>query len=192
MARDIHADTIAEVQTNDVEPYFMALIDTKGGEVLVWSGYGDYVSSVSGSSKTYLGAGELGLISPIQESQNLSARGITLSISGVPPARISQALADLEQGRLVQVFMGFFSASTRQPINSEFEIFTGQTDIPVINEGGESASIAITAENRLISLERLNVRRYTHEDQARDDVTDLGFEFVTSLQDSEILFGTSR
>ena len=158
MARDIHADTIAEVQTDDVIPYFMALIDTDGGEVLVWSGYEDYVSSVSGGSKTYIGAGELGVLSTIQESQSLSARGITLSLSGVPPARISQALNDLQQVRLVRVFMGFFTASTRVAINSEFEIFTGQTDIPTINEGGETATISITAENRLIDLERVRVR----------------------------------
>jgi len=192
MARILHADMIAEVQTSDVIPYFMALIDTNNGEVLVWSGNFDYTSSVSGSSKTYIGAGHLGVFSPIQETQNMAVRGITLSLSGVPPARISQALSDLEQGRLVRVFMGFFTASTRQPINSEFEIFTGQTDIPSIDEGGETATISITAENRLIDLERVRVRRYTHEDQSRDDVTDLGFEFVPSLQELELLFGNSR
>lgn len=192
MARNIHADTIAKVQENDIIPYFMALVDTNAGEVLVWNGYGDYISSVSGSSKTYIGVGEMGMLSSIQESQNLAARGLTLTLSGIPSTRISQALTELEQGRLVRVFMGFFAPSTRVAINSEFEIFTGVTDIPTINEGGDTAIISITAENKLYDLERTRIRRYTQEDQARDDITDLGFEFVPKLQDLEILFGSSR
>jgi hypothetical protein len=65
-------------------------------------------------------------------------------------------------------------------------------DVPSISEGGDTATITITAENRLLDLERVRVRRYTQEDQARDDVTDLGFEFVPALQDKEVLFGSSR
>jgi hypothetical protein len=192
MARTLHADTNAEVQLGSVIPFFMVLISTGGSDVAVWSGYGDYVSTVSGSSVTYLGVGNLGLISSISESQDLSARGINLSLSGIPSAYIALALGDLEQGKPVRIFMGFFSQSTRVKINSEFELWTGITDIPSINEEGQTATISISAENRLIDLEKLRVRRYTAEDQARDDVKDLGFEFVPSLQDKEVLFGTSR
>ena len=88
--------------------------------------------------------------------------------------------------------MGFFNESTRTTINNEFELFNGIVDIPTVAESGDTATIAISAENRLIDLGKVRVRRYTQEDQARDDVTDLGFEFVPSLQDKEILFGSSR
>lgn len=170
----------------------MVLISTGASDILVWSGYGDYVSTVSGSSKTYNGVGHLGLISTIAESQDFAARGINLSLSGIPSALISAALSDLEQGKAVRIFMGFFAQSTRVSINSEFELWTGITDIPSINEEGETATISISAENRLIDLEKVRVRRYTAEDQYRDDVTDLGFEFVPALQDREVLFGSSR
>lgn len=192
MARSIHADTASEVQLGSVIPFFMVLIETGSSNISVWSGYGDYVSSVSGSSITYNGVGHLGIISAVSESQDLSARGINLTLSGIPSALISAALSDLEQGKAVRVFMGFFEHSTRVPINSEFELWTGITDIPSIVEDGETASISISAENRLIDLEKLRVRRYTQEDQARDDVTDLGFEYVPNLQDAEILFGNTR
>ena len=192
MARSIHADTASEVQLGSVIPFFMVLIETGGSNISVWSGYGDYISSVSGSSITYNGVGHLGIISAVSESQDLSARGINLTLSGIPSDLISAALTDLEQGKAVRVFMGFFEQSTRVPINSEFELWTGITDIPSIVEDGETASISISAENRLIDLEKLRVRRYTQEDQARDDVTDLGFEYVPNLQDAEILFGNTR
>jgi len=192
MARTLHADTITAVQLGSVVPFFMVLISTGASDILVWSGYGDYVSTVSGSSKTYNGVGHLGLISTIAESQDFAARGINLSLSGIPSALISAALSDLEQGKAVRIFMGFFAQSTRVSINSEFELWTGITDIPSINEEGETATISISAENRLIDLEKVRVRRYTAEDQYRDDVTDLGFEFVPALQDREVLFGSSR
>lgn len=192
MARSLHSDTIAEVQTDSVIPYVMALVETGNGDVAVWSGVGDIVSSVSGSSITYIGVGEFAMISPMKETQDLSARGISLSLSGIPSALISTLLGDVEQGRSVSVFMGFFNESTRTTINSEFELFNGIVDIPSVAETGETATIAITAENRLIDLGKVRVRRYTQEDQARDDVTDLGFEFVPSLQDKEILFGSAR
>jgi len=192
MARSLHSDTIAEVQTDSVIPYFMALVNTSAGDVAVWSGIGDIVSSVSGSSITYIGVGEFAMISPMQESQDLAARGINLSLSGIPSALISALLGDVEQGRSVSVFMGFFNESTRATINNEFELFNGIVDIPSVSESGDTATIAISAENRLIDLGKVRVRRYTQEDQARDDVTDLGFEFVPSLQDKEILFGSSR
>ena len=192
MARSLHSDTIAEVQTDSVIPYFMALIETGNGDVAVWSGVGDFVSSVSGSSITYIGVGEFAMISPMQESQDLAARGINLSLSGIPSALLSILLGDVEQGRSVSVFMGFFNESTRTTINNEFELFNGIVDIPSVAESGDTATIAISAENRLIDLGKVRVRRYTQEDQARDDVTDLGFEFVPSLQDKEILFGSSR
>jgi len=192
MARSIHADTITEVQLGSVIPFLMTLIATGNSDIALWSGYGDYVSSVSGSSKTYIGTGHMGMISSIQESQDLAIRGMTLSLSGIPSALISAALSDIEQGKLVQIFMGFFAQGTRVSINSEFEIWSGFSDIPSVSEDGETATISITAENRLIDLEKVRIRRYTQEDQARDDITDLGFEFVPSLQDKEVLFGSSR
>ena len=192
MARSLHSDTIAEVQTDSVIPYFMALVNTSEGDVAFWSGVGDIVSSVSGSSITYIGVGEFAMISPMKESQDLAARGINLSLSGIPSALLSILLGDVEQGRSVSVFMGFFNESTRTTINNEFELFNGIVDIPTVAESGDTATIAISAENRLIDLGKVRVRRYTQEDQARDDVTDLGFEFVPSLQDKEILFGSSR
>ena len=43
--------------------------------------------------------------------------------------------------------------------------------------------------NVLIDLNRSRVRRYTNEDQQIDYPTDVGFEYVQSLQDFEIKWG---
>ena len=52
-----------------------------------------------------------------------------------------------------------------------------------------TATITLNCESRLIQLERPKNRRYTHEDQQERLTGDLGFEFVTDLQDKEIIWG---
>jgi hypothetical protein len=62
-------------------------------------------------------------------------------------------------------------------------------DVMTIDETGETCSITLTAENRLIDLERPRVRRYTSEDQKSLHPNDKGFDFVNSLQEAEIKWG---
>jgi hypothetical protein len=47
----------------------------------------------------------------------------------------------------------------------------------------------LTAESRLIDLERSRERRYTSEDQKIDYPNDKGLEFIADLQDKEIVWG---
>ena len=61
----------------------------------------------------------------------------------------------------------------------------------IVTEQAETATITIQAENRLVDLERPRIRRYSDEDQKSDtaNASDVGFEFVPSLQDKVITFG---
>ena len=70
-----------------------------------------------------------------------------------------------------------------------YQIFSGRMDVMTIDETGETCSITLTAENRLIDLERPRVRRYTSEDQKSLHPNDKGFDFVNSLQEAEIKWG---
>jgi len=58
-----------------------------------------------------------------------------------------------------------------------------------INEAGDSSSINLTVENKLIQLDRARVRRFTDNDQKIDYPDDEGFSFVTKIQDKEIVWG---
>jgi hypothetical protein len=58
-----------------------------------------------------------------------------------------------------------------------------------IDEGPETATIAVGAESRLIDLQRPRVRRYTHESQKSRFPNDKGFEFVNDLQDKKFAWG---
>ena len=70
------------------------------------------------------------------------------------------------------------------------KIFAGLIDPMPIEDGGETATVSVQAENRLARLEEPRARRYTPEDQAIDYSGDLGLAFVVALNDGrEIVWG---
>ena len=50
----------------------------------------------------------------------------------------------------------------------------------------------VSAENRLVALQKAKPRRFTQVDQELIDSTDKGFEFVNDLQDKTITWGTGK
>lgn len=158
-----------------VELYF------DSGTVRLWDGIGDLVFNAN----TYTGTGNLLAISSIQESAEIGAKGITLTLSGINSTILSYALNENYQYRNIKVYVGTIDGATVD----EYQIFSGRMDVMTITERGENCDITLTAENRLIDLERPRVRRYTSEDQKGLHSNDLGFDFVNSLQEAEIEWG---
>ena len=187
MARNLHSDFSTAVQADEVHPIQLVKINTSGGDVLVWTGIGDLVYD----GDTYIGTGTLASVSQISERTDLSANGVSFTLSGIPSALISTALGQIQQGRLCQVWMGLLNTSTRALVSDPYELFAGFSDVTVITEQAETSTISIKAENRLVDLERARIRRYTDEDQKSDtaNAADIGFEFVPGLQDKIIKFG---
>jgi hypothetical protein len=68
-------------------------------------------------------------------------------------------------------------------------LFSGFMDVMTIEDNGETSTIQVSAENKLIAFQRTAVRRYTAEDQKIEHPTDKGFEFVAKIQEKEIIWG---
>ena len=186
MARNLHSDFSTAVQADEIHPIQLVKVNTSGGDVLVWTGIGDLVYD----GDTYIGVGTLASVSQISERTDLSANGVSFTLSGIPSALISTALGQIQQGRLCQVWMGLLNTSG-DLVSDPYELFAGFSDVTVITEQAETSTISIQAENRLVDLERPRIRRYTDEDQKSDtaNASDIGFEFIPSLQDKVITFG---
>jgi len=187
MSRNLHSDFNTAVQAAEIHPIMLCKIDTSGGDVLVWTGIGDLVYG----GDTYLGAGNFMGISQVSERTDLSASGVSFSLSGIPAALVSTALGQVQHGRSCQLWMALLNISTGALISNPYELFAGFSDVTVITEQAETSTISIMAENRLVDLERPRIRRYTDEDQKSDaaNALDVGFEFVPKLQDKTVKFG---
>lgn len=179
----MEAATLAEV----VVPIVLieALFDS--GAVRMWSGIGN----LTFNSQTYLGAGNLLGIGTVQETQELRATGVDITVSGIPSEMLSLALSEAYQGRVCRVYVGALNTNTGALVGNPYQVFAGTMDVMSISDGGETASIGIAVESRLIDLERGRERRYEHEDQQIDYPGDLFFQYVPTLQDATITWGRS-
>jgi hypothetical protein len=131
----------------------------------------------------YIGSGTLLSISGIEEVADLSAKGITLTLSGVDTSLVSLAIQEPYQGRSARVLLGVTG------VNEFVEVFAGLMDVMTLQEDGSSATIELTVESKLVTLQRPNVRRYTSASQKLRYSTDTFFDYVEELQDKEIAWG---
>lgn len=181
---DATPEFIAAIESGYVRPAIFVEIHFATGPVYVWTGAG----SVSWGGVTWIGVGQFGNISPVEEGATVQARGITLTLSGVDPTLLNDVLNEYEQNLPVIVYFGVrdnTGALVPNPITS----WAGRTDQPTIAVDGESATISIACENRLVILNNSVERRYTDADQKRDYPDDRGFEFVTAIQNVTIYWG---
>lgn len=187
MARNIISSILNKLDDAEVSPFYAVELFFDTDTVRVWTGYGDITVTVS-NSQTYNGIGDLLSISEVQESQDISAKGINLTLSGIPSNLLTHALNTPYQGRICNLHFGFIDWSS--PANQNAMLaFTGYMDTMNIDEGPETSTIVTTVESRLIDLEKPRNRRYTAENQKQRFVGDKAFDFVESLQNQRLQWG---
>ena len=187
MTRDLTSGMQTAVTADLVRPITLVQCAFDSGNLNLWSGIGD----LTVDSVDYVGAGSLLGIGEITETSELSANGVTVTLSGVTSPLIEKARDEDYQGRELKVLLGAMDASNGV-ISDPIVVFSGFMDTMTINEGGETATIQVTVENRLIEFEKTRVRRYTAEDQKIDYPNDKGLEFVAEMAEKEIVWGRNK
>jgi len=185
MARALTAGLEAGTLADWVQPLLLVEMLFGSGPVRLWTGIGDF----QWSNRTWTGTGTLLGLSPIEETTEVRANGVRLSLSGVPSDVLALALAEPYQNRPCSIFLAVQNTNTGALIADPYEVFRGRMDTMTIEEGGEDATVAIAAESRLLDLERPRERRYDHQDQQITASGDRFFEYVPSIQDTEIRWG---
>lgn len=135
----------------------------------------------------YLGVGGLGSISAVEESAELRAYGLTLSLSAIPRDIVAVALGQVYQGRRATVWEVILDRATMAVLANPVISFRGRMDTMTVTLG-ETATVTIACENRLADWERPRLRRYTHEDQQLTHPGDQGFRFVSQTAEKEIVW----
>ena len=179
--RDLTTDIINSLDDEVLKPFFAVELLFDGNNTLrLWTGYGE----LDFQGNLWYGAGELLNIESVEESTEISAKGATVSLSGIPTEVISLALNEPYQGRKAKIYFGTFNHSV-----SLTEIFSGYMDQMNIEESPDTCNIILTVENKLVDLERPRVARYTSAYQRSLYAGDRGFDFVEDLQDKKLVWG---
>jgi len=184
MSRTLSAEMQAVAASDIVRPIFLVDLLFDNNPVYLWSGVGN----LSFNSQTYLGAGDLLSIGQVSENAELAANGITVSLSGANQSLVEKARDEDYQGRELILRLGAFD-DNGDLISSPVILFSGFMDVMKIDDSGDDASIGVSAENKLIAFERTKIRRYTNEDQKIDYPNDKGFEFISKIQEMDIVWG---
>ena len=206
MSRDLDLGTIEAISKEVVYPFFAVELMFDGDEVLrMWTGQGTLVLN---DGTQWIGAGNLLDVSSIEETAEMSVKGATLTLSGVPSEVLSLALREPYQGRVCNIYFGTFyndqllqedgayillQDGSRINIKSGEkgfnQLFSGYMDQMNIEDGPESSTIELRVENRLIDLERARVARFTSAYQKSIYPGDKGLDYLEDMQDKPLTWG---
>jgi len=207
MSRTLSDGIVSVLTAEAIQPFFAVRLFFDTQTLNFWTGLGE----LTVNDVTYTGTGQLLQISQLQETAEISAKGATITLSGIPSNLISLALSEPYQGRVCEIYFGAIDAnrvylqdedgnyilnedssridiSTGDP-NDIVQVFSGYMDQMNIDEGAETSTIGLAIESKLIDLERPRVFRYTDANQKSRFPTDKGFEFVEDLQDKRFNWG---
>lgn len=187
MARDLGASVIAEIQAGTLRPVLLFEGVFATGTLNAWTGIG----TLSWDSKSWVGTGALGTVSPIEETDQVRAAGVQVTMNGISAANIALALQSCRQGAAGKVWLALLDVSGAI-VGTPYLAFSGRLDVPIIDEAGETATITISYESRLADLDLPRIRRYTDEDQRAEFADDRGLEYVAGLQDKQIAWGADQ
>ena len=190
MSRDLTVDMVTELTASSIaadsdgpKVALLAVMQFDSGTLRMWSGYGNIVWD----GETFTGGGNLIGISAVQETQDLKANGITMSMSGIPSDQIALALNERSRGRPFQMYLAMV-ADDNTIVTDPYRLFTGIMNVIGANDTGQTSSLTLSVENRLIVGQRSKVRRYTSEDQKKTYSTDEGYDLINQLQDKEVVW----
>lgn len=207
MSREIGAGIQAALEATEIQPFFGVQLYLDATPLYFWTGLGDLTIG----DITYIGTGQFLSISQMEETAEISAKGATISLSGIPSELISVAISEPYQGRLCKIMFGAIDAN-RDYLKDEagnfilredsgriditvgdatpaIELFTGYIDQMLINEEPTTSKITISVESRLIDLERPKIFRFSDQNQKARFPNDKGLEFVEDLQDKQFNWG---
>lgn len=163
----------------------------------LWTGLGN----MTWGGMTFQGVGTLGAVSAIPENSNVEAKGVTLTLSGIPSTLVSEVLFETRVLRTAQLWLALYDVNgvlIADPIVS----YQGKMDAPQIQDDGSTCSCSIQLENVLVDLNREVFRRYTDADQQLElpyerarlslpsTTVDTGFQHVAGLQEMVTYWGT--
>lgn len=187
MPRALASGFASAVAAGQVYPAIFVEGLFNGGNLRIWSGIGE----ITWNSAVWAGAGLALAVDAIQERGDVQALGTSVTLSGIPSDLVSLALAEPYQGRVVRIYQALLTSAGAVVADPD-ERFTGRCDVMTISDDGQTATITMTVESRLIDLQRPRERRYTDSDQRIEYPADRGLEYVASIQDVAIKWGAGQ
>lgn len=205
--RNLPADIAAEFSSTHAYPVILIEMYFDEATLRMFTGYG----MMNFNGEDYYGMGNFIGISAIEETQDTTAKGVVVSLNGIPSELLSVTLSARCRGRPFRMYLSYINTKQsvatehddtgivltedgnrvlleNQVVGNPYRIFSGLMDVIEFNDGGSEAFLRLSVENALIIGQRPKIRRYTKEDQRKTNPSDRGLDFINQLQDKEIVW----
>jgi hypothetical protein len=138
----------------------------------------------------WLGGAAFTALQPIDETSSPSAAALSLSFSGIDTGFVAAILGDDYQGRIASIWIAPLD-DAGVPVEDPVLVFSGLIDSPVI-EIGATATVVLNLENRWSTWNTARTRRYNSADQVAEFAGDKGFDYIESIEQAELVWGTFK
>jgi hypothetical protein len=137
----------------------------------------------------WLGTGDLGEISQLEEGAQISPYKITLSLSGLDATISGAALTEDYYLQPVTVYLGVLNANDVL-IADPTIVWEGAMDQMQLSVGAaDGDTIVLTAESELARFDKASNLKYTDAQLQSDSAGSLGFEFMADIEGAKIRWG---
>ena len=185
-SRDIYSSLNSEFEAILWKPVILFTGNFTGGNIYM----SNHNRSLTYDGNVYEGVGDFLGFSSVAETSDLEAKGVQISLSGIPSDLLSAALSEVTRGTRCSLYLGALDSSGDLIVNvdppSPIKFYSGFVDVPVIDISAEASIITLKTENQLIILDKERIRRYTAEDKHIEFPNDKGLDYVTEVQNKDV------
>ena len=187
MTRGFSTNVNNALQAQNVNLLMFAKLEFPSGTIYVHNGLGTY----NWDSQDWLGVGDLGSISKVEEGVDVSPYAITLTLSGLDATMSGAALTEDYFMRPVTIYLGVLDARDIL-IDTPTQVWTGfmdQMNLTVGADGGDA--IQLIAESELSRFDKSKNLMYTNANQQQRYSGDLFFSHIHKVEGAKIKWGSA-
>ena len=195
MSRDLAGNTATSYSLSHVQPIMFVKLEfdpASAGTIRLHNGLGTYTWDDGSGSQPWLGTGNLGQISAIEEGDEISPYTISLTLSGLDTGIATEAVKELYYQRPVTVYVGALNDSD-QLVAVPDVIWNGFIDtMDFVLGGRDGDSIMLKAESELAAFDRSPNLIYTNAAQQEKSTGDTFFTHLQEMEDITLDWGVRK
>lgn len=188
MSRGFPSNVLTALSSDHVALVTFAKLEFPSGTLYLHNSLGTY----TWGGNDWLGTGDLGEISQLEEGAQISPYKISLSLSGLDATISGAALTEDYYLQPVTVYLGVLDANDAL-IADPTIVWEGAMDQMELSVGAADGDrIVLTAESELARFDKASNLKYTDAQLQSDFSGDLAFEFMADIEGAKIRWGDAN
>ena len=190
MSRGLSTTVVNALKADVVRPITFAKLDFSSSTLYLH----DSIGTFTWGGNDWLGVGDFGSVSSIEEGADIAPYSITLTLSGIDSTIAGIGTAGTEDYFLrdVDIYLGLLDEDEAL-LEDPNKIWSGFMDVMALTAGSQGDDvIQLTCESEMAKINRSRNLKYTHAEQQRANSSDLFFEYLHEIAGAKILWKDSN